>query len=152
MHTNNASQQKPQPPTSVNQNINDNADECYIYLRKLMSMNEFVLKIGITNDIERRNNEYDSDKRLLPTEYVYISHRTFKRKIAEIIERQTIDYLDKGVSSGHCARIDADKNEHLNREWFIFPNKGMFNLYKKKIIEYVEAQSIFQRLGTIETH
>ena len=110
MHTHNASQQ-PQQPTSVNQNINDDTDECYVYLRKLMSMNEFVLKIGITNDIERRNNEYASDERLLPTEYVYISHRAFKRNIAETIERQTIDYLDKGVSLGHCARIDADKTE-----------------------------------------
>ena len=151
MYTHNASQQK-QPLTSVNQNIHDDADECYIYLRKLMSMNEFVLKVGITNDIERRNNEYASDKRLLPTEYVYTSHRTFKRNIAETIERQTIDYLDKGVSLGHCSRIDADKNGHLNREWFIFPNEEMFNQYKQKIIEYVEVQSIFQRLGIIETH
>ena len=150
MHTHNASQQE-QPPTSINQNINDKADECYVYLRKLMSTNEFVLKIGITNDIERINNEYASDKYLLPTEYVYTSHRTFKRNIAEIIERQAIDYLDKGVSLGHCARIDADKNGHLNREWFIFPNEELFNQYKQKIIEYAEIVSMDTN-NCIDTH
>lgn len=104
--------------------------DTFIYFRT--NSRDFVIKVGITDDLIRRDKEYSMYK--IPTKYHTYSNKRFVRCIAD----ETYEnYMKNVCKSFGGINIDVDGDGHDNHEWFQFRDENSFRCACNSLSEYI---------------
>lgn len=106
--------------------------DTFVYFRT--NQREFIIKVGITNNLNRRDSEYSTYP--IPTKYHTTSSTTFVRYIADKNYEEEMKSICRSFGG---VNYDANYDGHNNQEWFQFHDENSFRHACDSLSGYINS-------------